>query len=105
MSRLEKLKEFLAADPADAFTKYAIGLEYMSLKDYPAAIAAFEELRTADPAYIPTYYQLAESYRIAERLTDAMTICRAGITAARSAGDLHAASELQALLDDIEEES
>ncbi|MEO6940542.1 MAG: tetratricopeptide repeat protein [Candidatus Kapaibacterium sp.] len=102
MSRLEKLEAFLKLDPNDSFTRYAIGLEYASIKDYPKAIAALETLRTADPAYVPTYYQLADFYRQMKDTTQASQIYNLGILVARQARDLHAASELEAALDDME---
>ena len=102
MSRLEKLEAFLKVDPNDSFTRYAIGLEYASIKDYPKAIEVLEALRVADPAYVPTYYQLAEFYRQMKNNPQASEIYKQGIQQARQARDLHAASELEAALDDME---
>jgi len=104
MSRLEKLQEFLAKDPNDNFTRYAIGLEYASVKDYPNAIKSLEELRSLDPMYVPTYYQLASFYRETDDPEKALEIYQLGIKTARQANDLHAASELQAALDELEDE-
>ena len=104
MSRLEKLQQFLALEPDDSFTKYAIGLEYASMKEYPAAITHFEELLDKDPAYVATYYQLADAYRISGNNDKAIETYKTGITAAKNANDLHAASELQAAWDDLEDE-
>ena len=104
MSRLEKLQQFLALDPDDSFTKYAIGLEYAAMKDHTAAITAFEELITKDPNYVATYYQLADQYRITDAKDKATKTYKDGIVIARKENDLHAASELQAALDDVEDE-
>jgi tetratricopeptide (TPR) repeat protein len=103
-TRLEKLQQFLAQDPNDSFTHYAIGLEYASMKDYAKAVEQLESLRERDPNYIPTYYQLADNYRQLEQKEDAMRIYKEGITRARSANDLHAMSELQAAMDELEDE-
>lgn len=103
MTRIEKLQEFLKADPNDSFTRYAIGLEYRSMKDYPSAIAALDALRTDDPAYLPTYYQLAECYHEAGQTDQAVACFKQGIEVARAAGDTHTASELQLALDMIED--
>lgn len=104
MSRLEKLQQFLALEPDDSFTKYAIALEYASMKEYPAAITHFEELLAKDPAYIATYYQLADAYKISGNTPKAIETFKAGIAAARKANDLHTASELQAAWDELEDE-
>jgi Tfp pilus assembly protein PilF len=104
LSRLEKLQQFLAADPNDSFTRYAIGLEYAKENKFEEAIKALEELRELDASYIPTYYMLAGYYREVKDLTKAEAMYREGITKARAANDLHAASELQAALDELEDE-
>lgn len=104
MSRLEKLQQFLALEPDDSFTKYAIGLEYASMKDYPSAITHFEELLAKDPGYVATYYQLADAYRISGNNEKAIETYKSGIATAKKAGDLHAASELQAAWDDLTDE-
>lgn len=104
MSRLEKLQAFLAADPTDSFTRYAIGLEFASAKNYPDAIKALEELRDGMPNYLATYYQLASYYREIGEKEQALATYAQGINVARNAKDLHAMSELQAALDELEDE-
>jgi Tfp pilus assembly protein PilF len=104
MSRLEKLQEFLIQDPSDSFTRYAIGLEYMSAKDFETAALTFEELLRLDPDYLATYYQLGAVYNELARMDEARAIYNRGIAAARKAGDTHTASEIEAALDEIEED-
>jgi tetratricopeptide (TPR) repeat protein len=104
MSRLEQLQKFLTQDPNDSFTRYAIGLELASAEQVSEAIAAFEELRTRDAGYVPTYYQLAGCYKDDGDREKAEEVYKEGIRRARSANDLHAASELQAALDELDEE-
>lgn len=103
-SRLEKLQQFLAQDPNDSFTQYAIGLEYASAKQYGEAIGMLEALRSRDANYVPTYYQLADFYRQTEQKEKALEIYKEGISRARANSDLHAMSELQAAMDDLEDE-
>ena len=105
MSRLEQLQKFLALDPNDSFTRYAIGLEYASQKMPERAIETFEALRAHDPAYVPTYYQLAAAYRDLKQPEKATAIYREGIARARAEKDQHAASELAAALEELEEEN
>jgi predicted Zn-dependent protease len=104
MSRLEKLQEFLKADPNDSFTRYGIALEYRSMKDFTTAIRTLEELRTMDPKYLPLYYQLADCYRQAGDKTSAHKTYHEGIAVARSANDTHTLSELQAALEEMNDE-
>ena len=103
-ARIVKLKQFLEQDPNDNFTNYALGLEYASIKHYEQAIATFEALINRAPEYIPTYYQLADTYRHINQKEKALAIYREGIMRARAANDLHALSELQAAMDDLDDE-
>ena len=104
MSRLEKLQEFLIQDPSDSFTRYAIGLEYKSMKNFEEAAKTFEDLLGRDPDYLATYYQLGAVYNELARMDEARAIYNRGIAVARKAGDTHAAAELEAALDEIEED-
>jgi predicted Zn-dependent protease len=104
VSRLATLQQFLAQDPNDSFTRYAIGLEYAKEKNFAEAIRTLEELRLRDANYIPTYYMLASYYRELDATEQARVIYHEGIAKARAARDLHAASELDAALDELESE-
>jgi len=44
MDRIEKLKEFLVADPHDAFVKHALALEYTKLGEHAEARRLWEEV-------------------------------------------------------------
>jgi tetratricopeptide (TPR) repeat protein len=102
-SRLEALKKFLEQDPADAFTRYAIALEYASLNNYPEAIAGMEELIVLDPNYVPAYHQLGNFYKHIGNINEALKILEKGIEHAAQTGDRHAQSEMQELVDELEE--
>jgi tetratricopeptide (TPR) repeat protein len=104
MTRLEKLLEFLKADPNDSFTRYAIALEYRGINDIPKAIQTLEALVINDPGYVATYYQLADCYRRIKDKELAIATYQKGIIQARAANDLHAASELEAAMDELEYE-
>ena len=104
MTRLEKLQEFLKADPKDSFTCYAIGLEYLSAKDLSKAAEMFEALAISDPKYVATYYQLGDCYKQLKEKEKAAACYKNGITQARAANDLHTLSELQMALDELEDE-
>ena len=104
MNRLEKLQEFLSKDPTDSFTRYAIGLEYGSQKNFEKAVETLETLRESDPNYVPIYYQLAGFYKELKRKKEAETTYKLGIAKALETKDLHAASELEAALDELDSE-
>ncbi len=94
MSRVEALKGFLAEDPNDSFSRYALAMEYAKSGNLDAAIAEFETVARNDAGYVATYYQLAKTYERAGRPEDAERTYREGIAVAARAGDDHTREEL-----------
>lgn len=100
MERIDKLKAFLAANPADPFLKHALALEYVKLGDEAGARQIFEDLLSHDPSYVGSYYHLGKLLeRIGERQL-AIDWYEKGMAAARAAGDRHAYGELQGAHED-----
>jgi tetratricopeptide (TPR) repeat protein len=98
MDRLETLKHFLAEDPDDAFTRFALAQEYRQRGDLAEATRLFEDLVRDEPDYVGTYFHLGRVYEDAGRPDDAIRTYRAGIERATDARDLHARAELQGAL-------
>lgn len=98
MDRLETLKQFLAEDPADAFTRFALAQEHRHRGDLAEAIRLFETLVREQPDYVGTYYHLGRVYEDTGRTADALQTYRAGIERATASGDTHARAELQSAL-------
>ena len=94
-TRISRLKTLLEADPTDAFTQYALGLEYAGIGEVETAIRLLESLRQQHPAYVPAYHQLGILYERHGDPDRADTILAEGISVARTAGDEHAANEMQ----------
>jgi tetratricopeptide (TPR) repeat protein len=99
MNRVEILKGFLAQDPNDSFSRYALALEYIKLGQQDDARREFETVREKDPAYVATYFQLGQLYRNMGLKHEAEKTLRSGITAAAKAGDGHTQSELEGALE------
>jgi Tfp pilus assembly protein PilF len=101
MDRITKLTEFLQANPGDNFLKHALALEYIKAGDDATAKAIFEEILTADPGYIGSYYHLA---KLLERTGDtgmAIAWYEKGMEAAKKAGDNHAFGELRSAYEEL----
>lgn len=103
-NRLEQLLELHQEEPNDAFTRYAIALEYNARQDFVQAKDWFERLRTDEPNYVPTYYMLAGVYRASDEPNKAREVYQAGKHAAKIMGDTHAFAELSAALEELEDE-
>lgn len=101
MDRIEKLKEFLAANPADNFVQHALALEYVKLGDDEAARGLFESLLNRDPAYIGSYYHLAKLLERQQQEDEAIRWYEQGMQKAQEAKDQHAYSELRSAYEDL----
>ena len=94
-SRREMLEEFVAADPNDSFSRYALALE-LEKENLPAeAIASLQEVIARDEAYVAAYYHLGRLLAKAGREEEALAIYRRGLDAASRAGDQKTRGEIQ----------
>lgn len=101
MDRIEKLKEFLQANPADSFLKHALALEYIKLGDDAKARELFDSVLQNDPGYVGSYYHLAKLLERAGETDAAVQICEKGMQEAKNAGEQLAYNELRSLYEDI----
>lgn len=99
--RVKRLQEFLAKDPNDSFSRYAIGLELYKSGEIKEAISYFEELIKRDPDYVGTYYQLGKIFVSAGKAEKAEKIFRDGIAISSKSGNTHAKSELMTALNEL----
>lgn len=85
-------------DPDDLFTRFAISMEYVKRGDDGEAERWFLDILNRDERYIGVYYHLGGVYERRDSLPEAKAIYTRGIGLARSMGEHHAASELEAAL-------
>lgn len=101
MERIEQLKKFLQESPNDSFLKHALALEYVKLGDDLTARNLFEELLTAEPDYVGSYYHLGKLF---ERIGDndkAIEWYEKGMQVAKEKGEQHAYGELRGALEEL----
>ena len=79
MNRIEQLLKFIHDNPADEFSRYALGLEYMKLENFTAAENCFQYLVTNHPDYIGTYFQLGKLLEKSERNEEAKLVFKKGM--------------------------
>ena len=101
MERIEKLKEFLQADPKDSFVQHALALEYIKLGDDAKAKTLFENVLSLEPAYVGSYYHLAKLLERTGDNDEAIKICEKGMKESRKAGDQLAYNELRGIYEDL----
>src|SRR5690348_8051229 len=96
MERIEKLNEFLAATPDDAFLQHALALEYVKMGDDNTARNLFEKLLQENENYVGTYYHLGSLLERQGQEERAITIYKKGMEVAKNAQENHAYNELLA---------
>ena len=101
MNRIDKLKEFLQASPADSFVQHALALEYIKLGEDTQARNLFEILLEREPGYIGSYYHLAKLLERIGENDSAIKVYERGIDEARKAGDNHSLSELRSAYEEL----
>ena len=100
--RIAALQEILAANPNDAFARYALGLEYAGAGETEGALAEFQSLLAAHPDYTNGYFMSAQVLERAGRIDDAREMLTKGIESARQSNNRHALSEMQDMLDQLQ---
>ncbi len=93
------LKEVLAANPNDAFARYGLAMEYSKAGDIDAALAEYKRVIEVNPDYTAAYQMAGQMLASAGRGEEARQMLEAGIACARRAGNLHAESEMQGMLE------
>ena len=101
MDRIATLNDVLTHNPGDAFARYGLAMEYSKQGDLDRALAEFSILLEKNPDYTAGYFMAAQTLVRAERIEDAKTMLKNGITTARRTGNLHAQSEMEAMLADL----
>lgn len=102
MDKVGTLKEILDQDPANAFARYGLAMEYAGCGETDAALVEFDRLLKDHPEYAAGYFMAAQTLAKAGREADAKLRLTEGVACARKAGNQHAAQEMQAMLDELE---
>ncbi len=100
-TRRQTLEEFVAKQPADAFSRYGLALECMNSGDASAAADQFRKLLEFNPEYVPAYLMYGQLLAREAQPQEAKRILKAGIAAAAESGNQHARSEMEALLAEL----
>jgi predicted Zn-dependent protease len=101
MDRIAALNEVLAQNPNDAFARYGLAMEYSNQGDVDSSLAEFSALLKASPDYTAGYFMAAQTLARANRIQEAKALLVSGIESARRTGNLHAQSEMEAMLGEL----
>ena len=95
------LTEILSQNPADAFARYGLAMEYSNSGEVDRALEEFAKLLAAHPDYTAGYFMAAQTLAKAERTQEARKMLVDGIASASRTGNTHAQSEMTALLTEL----
>lgn len=101
MDKIAALSQILEANPTDAFARYGLAIAYAADGNNDQALTEYETILTQTPEYVPAYQMSAQLLLKTGRQAEAQTRLTDGLRVARQTGNAHAASEMQAMLDDL----
>ena len=102
MDKIAMLSEILRQNPGDAFARYGLAMAYAAEGRAEDALREFAETIARSPDYVPAYQMSAQELLKDGRSDEARTWLQAGLAACERSGNAHAASEMQAMLDELD---
>lgn len=102
MDRIALLNEVLLQNPADAFARYGLALEYSNAGEVEQALKEFGRLLATHPDYTAGYFMAAQTLAKAERMEEARKMLADGIASAKKTGNSHAQSEMEGMLAELQ---
>lgn len=102
MDRIAALTELLAQNPTDTFARYGLGMAYAAAGRNEEALQEYATLTANAPDYVPAYQMSAQTLIKLGQTEAAKTRLTEGLAACQRTGNTHAASEMQAMLDDLQ---
>ena len=101
-TRREMLEEFVAQDPNDSFSRYALALELEKESRAQDAVPQLKAVIARDSSYVAAYYHLGRLLAQTGLPDEARDVYRRGLDAAAAGNDQRARSEMQEALDMLE---
>ena len=102
MDKIAALTEILSMNPADSFARYGLAMALAADGRTDEALAEFATTVEKNPDYVPAYQMSAQTLLKLGRTREARHMLEQGMAAADRTGNSHAASEMGAMLDDID---
>lgn len=102
-SRLEMLKQLVDDHPSEPMPRYGLAVELASQGEVEAALQQFAKLLEQHPNYTAGYQMSAQTLLRAGRNEEARQLLQDGIASAQRERNAKAESEMQGMLDEIQE--
>ena len=101
MDRIALLTQVLSQNPADAFARYGLAMEYSNSGDVERALQEFARLLAPHPDYTAGYFMAAQTLAKADRTEEARKMLAEGIASAKKTGNGHAQAEMEGMLAEL----
>lgn len=98
MSREEKIRSMLVAEPNDGFLNFSLAMELQKHERWDECLAQFDRLIEVDPNYVGAYFHKGKTLASIDRVGEARVELQRGIDKAAEVGDLHAKGEMEEFL-------
>ena len=102
MDRIALLNQVLSQNPADAFARYGLAMEYSNAGEVELALEEFGRLLATHPDYTAGYFMAAQTLAKADRTEEARKMLADGIASAKKTGNGHAQAEMEGMLAELE---
>lgn len=101
MDKIAALSEILAQNPTDPFARYGLAMAYAAEGRPEEALHEFTRITDNNPDYVPAYQMSAQTLLKQGQTDAAKSRLTAGLAACQRTGNTHAASEMQAMLEEL----
>ena len=101
MDKIAGLTEILAQNPTNSFARYGLAMAYAAEGRSDEALAEFAKITSLNPDYVPAYQMSAQTLLKLGETEAAKDRLTSGLAACQRTGNTHAASEMQAILDEL----
>ena len=101
MDKIAALSDILAQNPSDSFARYGLAMAYAADARNDEALKEFATTTENNPDYVPAYQMSAQTLIRLGQTEAAKSRLMQGLAACQRTGNTHAASEMQAMLDDL----
>jgi len=101
MDKIGMLTGILEMNPADAFARYGLAMAYAAEGKTDEALREFATTTEHNPDYVPAYQMSAQTLLKLGRTEEAKARLEAGLAACKRTGNAHAASEMEAMVEEI----
>lgn len=92
--RIATLQSWVEESPDDAFSRYALAMEFRKHEKFEDAAREFSELTKRNPSYCATYYQYGQLLMQMGKKDEALAVIDLGLAETKKAGEDHAHEEL-----------